>query len=87
MAGTDLKAAAERAAKRRKLLKTPVQMLPDDLSNSKISKADFIAKRRKQKEEEVAVAKFKEEFRKEKLTHPAVAEAGEVKKGRPKKVE
>ena len=86
MGAADLKAAADRAAKRRQLLKTPVKMMPDDPENLKISKAMFTAKRRKQREEELAVEQFKKD-RKEKLTHPAIAEEGEVKKGRPKKVE
>lgn len=103
MGGRELKSAAERMAERRKILKTPVNMLPDDPENIRISKAEFLAKRRNAKEEAVAVEQFKKEFRAgkaEKLTHPAIKEEEsglqekgkeeEVKtekRGRPKKVE
>lgn len=93
MSVSDLKSAAERAALRRKLMKTPVPMRPDDPENIRISKADFIAKRRKQKEEEVAVEEFKRS-RNAKLTQPKeesdgqeVKEEKKVLRGRPKKVE
>ena len=91
---SELKNAAERAKKRREILKKPVAMLPDDPGNIRISKAEFLAKRRKQKEEEIAVEQFKAS-RREKLTHPAIKEEGDgeektevlKKVGRPKKVE
>ena len=85
MGASDLREAAARADKRRKILKQPVMMIADDPENIRISKADFIAKRRKQKEEELAV----EEFKRSRKTHPAVAESDEapVKKGRSKKVD
>jgi len=84
MGASDLREAAARADKRRKILKQPVMMIADDPENIRISKADFIAKRRKQKEEELAVEEFK---RTRKVAHHAVAEEGEpVKKGRAKKV-
>ena len=84
MGASDLREAAARAEKRRKILKQPVAMIADDPDNLRITKADFIAKRRKQKEEELAVEEFKKS---RKVSHPAIAEAGEApKKGRAKKV-
>ena len=80
---SELKDAAARAAKRRELLKKAVPMLPDDPENIKISKKEFLAKRRHQKEEALAVEQFKKDFRAKK----AEDAPEEVKKGRPKKVE
>jgi len=90
MSGADLKQAAERMAKRKEILKQPVPMRPDEPENIKLSKAEFIAKRRAEKEEAVEKEKVWAEHKAKKLTHPAIAEEGEIKdtkKGRPKKVE
>lgn len=93
MSGADLKQAAERMAKRKEILKQPVPMKPDAPENIKLSKADFIAKRRAEKDEAIEKEKVWAEHKaKKNLTHPAIAEEGEIKeekktKGRPKKVE
>jgi len=101
MSGADLKQAAERMAKRKEILKQPVPMRPDEPENIKLSKAEFIAKRRAEKEEAVEKEKVWAEHKAKKLTHPvitfirpplaAIAEEGEIKEvkkaGRPKKVE
>ena len=94
MAGKDLKEASLSMASRKKLLKTPVPMRPDTPDNLHISKAEFIARRRKEKEEAVAVEDFKKKFREEKKEIKEVSsgvqeEKGqeEVKRGRPKKID
>ena len=89
---SELKNAAERAKKRREILKKPVPMLPDDPDNIRISKADFLAKRRKQKEEELAVEQFKRDRKAKEVTSGVQgeekAETEVLKKvGRPKRVE
>ena len=94
MAGKDLKDAAERLKRRKEILKQAVPMRPDAPENIHLSKAQFIEKRRKEKEEEIAVAKYREDYRKTKEVKSA--EEKEVKKesvlepkkrGRPKRVE
>lgn len=97
MSGADLKQAAERMAKRKEILKQPVPMRPDAPENINLSKADFIAKRRTEKDEAIEKEKVWAEHKaKKNLTHPAIAEKGEVEevkeakkaiRGRPKKVE
>ena len=90
MAGSDLKQAAEKMAKRKELLRTSVAMRADAPGNIKLSKAEFIALRRAEKEEELAVAEFKAK-RKESNDGVQKGKEGkeaEVKKvGRPKRVE
>lgn len=94
MAGKDLAEAAARIEARKKLLKQPVPMRPDDPENIHLSKAQFIAKRRKEKEDSVE----KEQVWQEHLAKKGqkdVMQKEEVKegkveakhKGRPKRVE
>lgn len=53
---------AARIKERKELLKKPVPMMPDDPENIRISKAQFIEKRRKQKEKAAAIKRFAEEY-------------------------
>jgi hypothetical protein len=97
MSGRDLKDAAEKMAKRKEIMKKQVPMLPDAPENIRLSKAEFIAKRRHEKEEGIAVENFKKEFRAKKIAEDTkevnhgvqeeIEEVKEVKKARKKKVE
>ena len=59
MSSKDIAEAAAKAQARKKLLKTPVPMRPDAPENITLSKAEFIAKRRAEKEEEAKVSDFR----------------------------
>lgn len=96
MSSKDIGEAQRKAAERKKMLKQPVLIRPDAPDNIKLSKAEFIAKRRAEKEEDVKVAEYRKKLRSEKA-QPKEAEDGvqgkkeegkEVvrKKGGPKKV-
>lgn len=63
MASRDLAEAAARAEKRRELMKQQIPMRPYTPENLHISKAEFIARRRKQQEEDVAVEKYRQDLR------------------------
>lgn len=95
MGSKDLKEAHDKAVARKKLLKTPIPMRPDAPENIRLSKKEFIAKRRAEKEEEVKVAEYRQKLRAEKNA-PAPEEIEDAKeekeekkvlRGRPKKVE
>ncbi len=98
MSSKDLKEAAVKAAERKKLLKQPVPMRPDAPENIRLSKKEFIAKRRAEKEEDLKVEAYRQELRAKKETPtpeiPKEAEGGKeekktevLRRGRPKKVE
>jgi hypothetical protein len=98
MAGKDFANAADKIKRKKELLKLAVPMKPDAPENIRLSKAEFVAKRRHEKEEASAVEQFKKDFRAKKVAEDKEKENGvqeekgeeEVeikKKGRPKKVE
>jgi hypothetical protein len=97
MGSRDIAEAAERVKKRKEILRKPVPMLPDAPENIRLSKKEFITKRKHQNEEALAVEEFKKKFREEKIKEDengvqekgkeAVAEEPKKKMGRPKKVE
>ena len=91
MSGKDLKEAAAKIEARKKLLKEPVIKRPDDPENIHLSKEQFIAKRRKEKEDSVEKEKVWQEHLAKKRDKNVVQEKGQetpvVKKGRPKRVE
>jgi len=69
----------------------PIVYLKTDMENKKLSKAEFIEKRRRQKEEELAVSEFKKKRKEDK--NAVQKEEGQEesvlepkKMGRPKKV-
>lgn len=63
MSGRDIAEAAARIKKKKELLKLAVPMKPYAPENIKLSYAEFVAKRKKENEEEVAVADFRKKFR------------------------
>lgn len=85
--------AEEQIKKRKAILKTPIIPLPDAPENIRLSKKEFIAKRRKEKENAIKVEAFKESLKEEKVygvsheEEKGKEEVTEVKRGRPKKVE
>ena len=94
MAGRDLAEAAERIKKRKELLKQAVPMKPDAPENIHLSRDQFIAKRIKEKEEDLAIEKYRQEYRAKKENKDGVREEKKEekveepkKKGRPKRVE
>jgi hypothetical protein len=99
MSSRDIAEAAAKAKERKKLLKIPVPMRPDAPENITLSKKEFIAKRKAEKEEDAKVAEFKLKLKSEKNAPiPEKEEAKDgmqeegkkekvVKKGRPKKIE
>jgi len=60
--------SASKIKRRKEILKTPIIPQPEAPENIKLSKADFIAKRRKEKEDAVKIAAFKETLKSEKRT-------------------
>ena len=59
MGGKEIKDAAKSIAEKKKLLRQPVPMLPDAPENIKLSKAEFLAKRRAQKNEDAQVDEYR----------------------------
>ena len=93
MSSKDLGEAQRKAAERKKLLKQPVPMLPDAPENKFISKKEFIARRRAQKEEDLKVEAYRKSLKAEKSVEKLKEETDgkeekrKVLRGRPKKVE
>ena len=94
MSSQDLANAAERLKKRKELLKQAIPMKPDAPENIHLSKVQFIAKRIKENEEELAVEKYRQEYRTKKENKDGVREEKKEEKveapktrGRPKRVE
>jgi len=84
MASRDIGEAAERAKRKKELMEQPVPMRPYAPENAHMSKAEFIAKRRHEKEEELAVQAFKKKFRLEKAEQDKLEKAEQDKKGQEK---
>lgn len=92
MGGKEIKDAAKSIAEKKKLLRQPVPMLPDAPENIKLSKKEFLEKRKAQKNEDAQVEEYRAKLRagkKEEVddgVQEEVEEVKEVKKARKKKV-
>ena len=76
----------KKATDRGVVVKNP---LPDDPENIRLSKAQFVAKERKRREDELKVAEFRKTLQQDKPAEGTGTNASENKKtrGRPKKIE
>jgi hypothetical protein len=59
MGGKEIKDAAKSIAEKKKLLRQPVPMLPDAPENIRLSKKEFLEKRRAQKNEDAQVDEYR----------------------------
>ncbi len=70
----------------------PIEIVPDNPNNIRLSKAEFVAQERKRKEDNLKIKEFAETLKKKEIevTPPIKTEAPEKEKkvrGRPKKIE
>ena len=93
MGGKEIKDAAKSIAEKKKLLRKPVPMLPDAPENIRLSKAEFLAKRKAQKNEDAQVDEYRAKLKAGKTeevddgVQKETEEVKEVKKARKKKTE